>query len=162
LPVYGPPEKDLNQGDLIAEVPFISRRRRDCEAVVLAGLVTTNSCDLDKYTELRDSLTRNQRLAWPVTVAPLYGLEDLDRAAAGDVRAHRHRRYFYLPREAPQPEMMADLWLQQPVPLSVITRLNRLATLSDEWLARLWLHAFITFSRRDPKDVFVGGTLSAP
>lgn len=162
MPVYGPPEKELNQGDVVADVPFIGRRLRDTTSVVLPGLITSNGCDLDKYWELREDLSRNQKLAWPVTLAPLHGLEGLDHGAAGDARGNRHRRYFYIPAEGQQPEMVADLWLQQPVPLALVQRLERRATLSDEWVARLWLHAFVTFTRRDPEDVFVGGTLSAP
>jgi hypothetical protein len=161
LAVYGPPTGALNQGDLIGDVPFIARRLHDQQPITLPGLITSNSCDLDKFAKERPKLERNQMLSWPATVAPVYDLDSLDAGGAGDVRGDRHRRYFLLPREGQQPEQMADLWLQQPVPICELERLPRLATLSDEWLRRLWLHAFVTLTRRDPKAVFVGGTLSA-
>lgn len=163
MPVYGPPEKELNQGDLIAEVPFVKRRLHDVVLVPpLLGLITSNSCDIDKYEEQHDSLTRNQRLAFPLTLAPVYGLGQLDAGSAGDVRSHRHRRFFYLPAADGHPECLADIWMQQPVSLELVRRLPRVATLDREWLARLWLHLFVMFTRREPEDVFIGGQLNAP
>jgi len=127
----------------------------------MLGLVISHSCDIDKFREERPKLATRARNAWPVTLAPVYGLENLDAGQAGDVRAGRHRRYFHLPSEAKIPELMADLWMQQPVPIVRVLALKRRATLDPEWVARLWLHIFVTTSRRNPKDVFVGGTLGA-
>jgi hypothetical protein len=56
--------------------------------------------------------------------------------------------------------MVADLWLTQPVPLVIVRRLPRAATLSAEHLAKLWAHSFVTMSRKDPADVFIGGQLA--
>jgi hypothetical protein len=157
LAVYGPPAKELNQGDVLRDVPFLKRRKHDVELIVAPGLVTSHSCDIDKFESISD---RNARLRFPLTVAPVVGLDTVDAEVAGNVRADKHRRFFYLPREGPFSERMVDRWWQQPIPLVLLRELKREATLSDEHLARLWEFDFVSFSRRDPKRVFIGGTLA--
>jgi hypothetical protein len=160
LPVYGKPEGKLNQGDLLRNVPFLMRRGGDLSRQEANGLITSNSCDYDKFVELRAKLDRNQRLAWPLSVAPLSGLEILSSAAAGDARAGRHRRFFYVPRESSLQEQIADMWHEQPIPIVILERLDRVASLSDESLFKLWAYTFVRRTRLDPADVFKGGQLS--
>lgn len=160
MPVYGLPAGAVNQGDVRLNVSFFIRQDQGAEFVSSPGLIMSHSCDIDKYDEVKHQLNGNQKKRFPIQVAPLFGLGHLDASQAGDVRAGRHRRYFYLPQEAPHHEMVADLWLTQPVPLLSVRRLTRAATLSEEYLARLWVHAFVTHSRKDPRDVFVGGQLA--
>lgn len=62
MAVYGPPEKELNQGDLIERVPFVGRRMHDVEfPIELHGLVISHSCDVDKFREEQGKLERNVR-----------------------------------------------------------------------------------------------------
>lgn len=137
----------------------MTRQQHGVSFAPLPGLVTSHSCDIDKYEEEKHGLSGNQKKAWPVSVAPLFSLETLSAGQAGDVRSSRHRRFFHIPREGPNREMMADLWFEQPVPLVLLLPLSRMATLSPEWLARLWTHAFVGLTRKDPAEVFVGGQL---
>lgn len=160
MAVYGEPEKALNQGDVRASVPFLIRQHHSTQFIPVLGLVVSHSCDIDKYDEVKHSLTNNEKKRWPIQVAPLYNLSSLDPSTAGDARSGRHRRYFYLPQEGSHSEMVADLWLTQPVPRVIVTGCQRLAALSAEHLARLWGHAFVTMSRKDPADVFIGGQLA--
>jgi hypothetical protein len=160
LSVYGAPTGALNQGDIRVNVPFIRRQEHGSEFVHVHGLVVSHSCDIDKFAELKHQLTGNEQKRFPILLAPLYNLASLDASAAGDARVGRHRRYFYIPPEAPHHEMVADLWFTQPVPLVVVQRLARAATLSDGHVAKLWAHSFVTMTRRDPKDVFIGGRLA--
>lgn len=160
--MYGPPEGGLNQGDVIAGVPFYSRQDHGQGTLVVApGLVFSHSCDLDKYDEEKSKLDGNQRKRWPVQMLPLVSPATFDRATLGDVRAGRQRRFFLLPKEGRHQELVADFWLAQPVPLLVVKSLNRVATLSDEYLAKLWTHAFVTMTRKKPSDVFQGGRLAS-
>jgi hypothetical protein len=71
-------------------------------------------------------------------VAPVHPVDDLtgDRQAA--VRADNMPRYFYLPEEEDRPELVADLYLEQPVIFASLLELDRLTSLSPEWLGRLW------------------------
>jgi hypothetical protein len=160
LAVYGPPEGKLNQGDVLEDVPFYVRRGGDLARVEGPGLVTSNSCDYDKFAELRAGLTRQQKLTWPLSVAPLSGLGELSSAAAGDARRYRHTRYFYLPKERPHPEQIADLWWEQPIPIVVLEQLPRRASLSEDHRLRLWVFTFHRRTRLDPAHVFVGGQLN--
>lgn len=162
MPVYGQPDGKLNQGDVLRGVPFLVRRAGDLDRIEANGLITSNSCDYDKFAETRNKLERNQMLRWPLAVAPLSDLSIVSPAAAGDVRNYRHLRYFYLPREGSQSQQMADMWHEQPVPIVTLERLERIACLSDEHLLKLWTFAFVRRTRLDPADVFKGGELVGP
>lgn len=161
MAVYGAPDGDLNQGDVLANVPFYGRQEHGNELVTVPGLVLSHSCDIDKFDEVKHTLTGNQRKRWPVQMLPLMTPAALDKGALGDTKGGRHRRYFYIPKEGHHQELVADFWLAQPVPLVVLKRLQRLATLSDEYLAKLWTHAFVAISRKEPTDVFQGGRLAS-
>jgi hypothetical protein len=138
LAVYGQPEGAINQGDVRLGVRFYIRQQHSYQRVIALGMIVSNSCDIDKYAEVKHTLTNNERKRWPISVAPLYGLGSLSASTAGEVRAGRHRRYFYLPQEDRHNEQVVDLWLIQPVPLVVIRGLTRIGTLSREHLAKFW------------------------
>ena len=159
MAVYGPRSaRNLNQGDVLRGVPFIARKDLGAKNLAaLPGLVVSHSCDVDKYDEDKRSLEGNVKKAWPVTVVPLLSPAQLDEGVLGDVRAHRQYRYFYLPREAQHQELIADLWQMQPVPRIAIQRLERMATLSDDYLQRLWAALIVLFTRVDPGAVLSDG-----
>ena len=150
--VYGPGlDINLSQGDILRAVPFISRKdlgAKDLDA--LPGLVVSHSCDVDKYIEKKDSLDGNTKKAWPVTMVPLLSPAQMEDDVLNDVRAHRQYRYMHLPREARHQELIADLWQMQPVPRMAVLRLDRIATLSEDYLHRLWAALIISFTRVDP------------
>lgn len=160
MAVYGQPEGAINQGDIRSGVPFYVRQHYGFRLVSTLGLIVSHSCDIDKYDEVKHQLTNNEQKRFPILVAPLYGLGSLSKDDAGNVRAGKHRRYFYISPEGRHNEQLADLWLTQPVPLLVVRSLPRLASLSREYLAKFWAHSFVTLSRKDPADVFVGGQLA--
>lgn len=116
----------------------------------LPGLVVSHSCDVDKYIEKKDSLDGNTKKAWPVTMVPLLSPAQMEEDVLSDVRAHRHYRYLHLPREAQHQELIADLWQMQPVPRMAVERLNLIATLSEDYVNRLWAALIISFTRVDP------------
>lgn len=150
--VYGPrSDRNLNQGDVLRAVPFIARKDLGAkDLAALPGLVVSHSCDVDKYEAEKHKLDGNAKKAWPVTLVPLLSPEHLEDRLLGDVRAHRQYRYFHLPREANHQELVADLWQMQPVPRIAVQRLDRIATLSDEYLRRLWAALIVLFTRVDP------------
>lgn len=160
--MYGKPEGALNQGDVIAGVPFFVRK--DVEGRELydgPGLVLSHSCDIDKFAEIKGTLSGNQRKRIPIQMLPLLSLSSVDATMLGDVRKGRHKRYFFIPRENQHQELVADFWLAQPIPIMVVQKLSRIATLSDEYLAKLWTHSFVSVSRKDPAQVFQGGRLAS-
>jgi hypothetical protein len=162
LAVYGRPEKALNQGDIFPNVPFYSRQvDGSFTLLTVPGLVLTHSCDIDKYDEVKGKLSGNQKKRWPIQMLPLLSPADLDKGALGDTKAGRHKRYFFIPKEDRHQELVADFWLAQPVPILDIQKLTRLATLSEEYLARLWSHAIVAVSRKEPQRLFEGGRLAS-
>jgi len=128
---------------------------------MVPGLVLSHSCDIDKYDEQKHKLAGNAQKRWPVQMVPLMTPSGFDKGTLGDVRAGRHHRYFLLPKEGPHQDLLADFWLAQPVPLLVVKSLQRVATLSEEYLAKLWTHAFVVTTRKKPSEVFQGGRLAS-
>jgi hypothetical protein len=131
--VYGDrSDHAANQGDIFEGVSF--------NGFTMDGMVTSHDCVCDKYLAPRTPLSPDAAALFTVSVAPVHPVEQLtgDRRAA--VRANNMPRYFYLPEEDERPELVADLYLEQPVVFAAILECERLTSLSAEWLARLWQH----------------------
>ena len=105
---------------------------------MMDGMIAAHDCVCDKFLDPRTPLPDEVRQVWTITMAPVHPLADLtgDRVAA--VRADRMPRYFYLPAEGDRPELVADLYLEQPVRFLRVLEGDRLTSLSAEWIARLW------------------------
>lgn len=153
MAVYGEPEEPdgLNQGDLIADVPFAGQHADDLSRVTtMLGLVTMHSCDCDKFMVARRKGADAELLAtWPITVAPVHPPELLTGGQAGDARAGRMPRYFPIPLEGEMPEMVVDLWREQAVPARLLVTLERQATLSTDTLHKLYVHHWQLKTRID-------------
>jgi len=119
-----------NQGDVFASVRF--------NGFAMDGMIVAHDCVCDKYVEPRRPLTPEAVAAFTISVAPVHGLDEL----TGDRQAHARRgempRYFFMPAEGDRADLVADLWLEQPVLFSLVLEQPRISSLSDEWRARLW------------------------
>jgi hypothetical protein len=73
-----------------------------------------------------------------VSVAPVHLFDELTGGRRPAARKGGMPRYFYLPAEGPRPELVADLYLDQPVRMAELLACERLTSLSAEWLGRLW------------------------
>lgn len=143
-------------------MPFIVRKDLGAkDLVTVPGLVLSHSCDVDKYDEVKHRLGSNEKSAWPVTLAPLLSTNQMDEGVLADVRAGRHHRYFHLPHEGTHQELIADLWRIQPVPRMAITRLERVGTISDDYLHRLWAALVVLYTRVDPTTLLKGNSLAS-
>ena len=124
---------DANQGDIFEDVPFAASPGGSAW-----GMILSHDCDCDKFLKPKTQIPDEQRSMWPITVAPVHPIDQLTGGRIKAVRDRRMPRYFHLPEEAGLPELVADLWLEQPVPMEQVLMCNRLASLSDEWRGRLW------------------------
>jgi len=153
LAVYDEPEAPLrlNQGDPLADVPFAGQHADDLTRVTTTlGLVTMHSCDCDKFFTAQEKGVDPEILAtWPVTVAPAHPPELLIGGQAGDARGGRMPRYFFLPSEGAQQELVVDLWREQAVPARILTGLARQATLSSDMREALYVHLWQLKTRTD-------------
>jgi hypothetical protein len=145
VPVYTDRSADdANQGDIFADVPFVIRP----EGAVW-GMIVSHDCDCDKFLKPKTPIPDEQRPIWPITMAPVHPIEEL---TGGRMKAARERempRYFYLPAEDDLPELVADLWFEQPVPMEQVLTCDRVASLSDEWRGRLWTQIIRLRTGRD-------------
>ena len=148
MPVYEDRSSDeANQGDIFADVPFVAYPRPDGDASL--GIVISHDCDCDKFLKPKTPIPEEQRSIWPITMAPVHPIDEL---TGGRMKAARERampRYFHLPAEDDFPELVADLWLEQPVPIERVIASERRASLSDEWRGRLWTQLIRLRTDRD-------------
>jgi hypothetical protein len=134
LPVYCDRLDAVNQGDIFANVPFVVPPGGG-EAW---GMVISHDCEVDKFVRPARPLTARARASWRFTLAVVHPVDDLGSDRAGNVRADRMPRYFYLPAEGELPELCADLWTVQPVLAEEVAGCGRIASLSPESRERLW------------------------
>lgn len=123
-------DHDANQGDVFEAVPF--------GGFTIDGMVTSHDCVCDKYLEPRTPLSEEAAAEFPVSVAPVHPLDQLTDDWRAAVLRDRMPRYFLLPAEGERPDLVADLYLEQPVRFAEVLDCDRATSLSPEWLARLW------------------------
>lgn len=143
-------EHDANQGDVFADVPM---RIPGIEELSGLGMVISHDCDCDKFLKPKTPVPEEERPVWPITIAPVHAIEQLTGGRINAVREQRMPRYFHLPAEGDMPELVADLWLEQPVPIARILERERRGSLSDEWRARLWAQIIRLRTGRDAAAV---------
>lgn len=162
--VYADPEEPerLNQGDLLVDVPFVGQDASDrCRVTTSLGLVTTNSCDCDKFFAAQEKgLSDDLAATWPIIVAPAHPPELLVGGQAGDASKGRMPRYFPIPAEDDHPELVVDLWREEAIPAVELIGLQRQACLSRDNLLALYAHVWWLRTRLRPDDVFQEGALS--
>lgn len=128
-------EGDANQGDVFERVAFTATPLDD---FVMDGMVTSHDCVCDKYLKPHRPLSEEAAANFCVTVAPVHPIDLLTGERVAAVRADGMPRYFHLPAEAGRDELVADLYLEQPVRMADLMACTRVTCLSGEQLARLW------------------------
>lgn len=118
-----------NQGDVFDGLSFGGR--------TMDGMITAHDCVLDKYL-VPNRITQAEAQHFMVSVAPVHPLDLLTGDRPANARAGRMPRYFYLPAEGERGELVVDLWLEQPMRFADILSRQRVTSLSDQWLGRLW------------------------
>lgn len=111
--------------------------------------MTTHSCDLDKFDAAARRTDPGADLdVWTASLAPVLDAQALLLGQTRDALAGRIKRYFPIPAADGRPDRVADLWLEQPIPIRTLQRLRRDASLSDEWIDRYYAHMFDLRARR--------------
>jgi hypothetical protein len=156
LAVYGDREDAVNQGDIFRDVSFVIPRGPDRPSVVLMGMVVSHDCDCDKFFSERDRGRLPEPDRFCVAIAPTYPLSELQGGRAGDARAGRIRRFFPLPAEDEHPEMVVDLWFEQPIPMTELLDRERIGSLSEEYVRRLHIQIWELRTRIAAEKVLRG------
>lgn len=134
MPVYADRPEQVNQGDIFEQVPFL-----DGPAGASAwGMVISHDCDVDKFLHPSRPISPMASSSWRITMAVVHPVDDLAGGRAGDVRADRMPRYFFLAAEGELPDLCADLWTEQPVRADQLVNCPRVVSLSPETRERLW------------------------
>ena len=155
MPFYGPREAArLGQGDILRDVSFHIRHGQGHRVEVMQGIVTSHSCDCDKFHTWRAKNPGPSRTLdeWAISVAPIGKMNQVDAGLAGDIRRGRVPRYFSLPAEGfvLRHESLADLMYEQPVPAILLAPPERhVGTLSAASLRLFQAQLVELRTRRD-------------
>jgi hypothetical protein len=128
------PDDQANQGDIFVDVPFAVP---PLEGVAAYGMIVSHDCDCDKFLKPKSPIPDEQVEVWPITMAPVHPIAFLTGGRQKAVRENRMPRYFHLPADDEMAELVADLWLEQPVPIHTVLQCKRASSLSDEWRGKL-------------------------
>ena len=146
--VYVERPEDASQGDVFAAVPFAGAGTS--EGFRMDGMITAHHCVCDKFFRL----SGDEAERFVVAVAPVHSFDELTGGRRPAAREGHMPRYFYLPAEASRPELVVDLYLEQPVRMVDLLVCDRLSSLSAEWLGRLW-QQFLRLRLREDYMAFI-------
>jgi hypothetical protein len=160
---YQPSATDerANQGDVFQSVDFGNGGR-------LNALIVAHDCVLDKYLRPRTPLPPGAAQKWAITVAPVIRIQDIDENHQPEARKGNMARYFYLPAGTrltngePFGEMVADLWMEQPVLFGGLLECDRIACLTDMARGRLWQQFLRLRIGKDWRESLKGLIADAP
>ena len=152
MPVYEDRPEPFSQGDIFTDVPFtLPAGDFDRLSRLSLGMIVAHDCDCDKAAGRHEEAPPDQLT---VATAPVYPLALFEASGqAGDIRAGRIRRYFHLPEEDGREALCVDLVLHQPMPVPLLRRREKVASLSDEYRGRLLLHMWRMLARDTPLPV---------
>jgi hypothetical protein len=136
VPVYTDRSADdVNQGDIFEAVPFPVGR---ADGAPSWGMVISQDCDADKFLKPKTPLTADQIARFRITVAHVHPIDELSDSWAKAVRDDKMPRFLLMPEEDGLPDLVVDLWLEQPVLMTELLDCERIASLSPEWRYKLW------------------------
>lgn len=150
---YRKHEYRLDQGDLLAKVPFTLETADGHQIVQTTGVLTSHGCDCERIER-----TPRESAAWPllrVHVAPIQPATAFPSdGTVGNIRAGRVPRYYALPREGQIPEYVVDFWYEQPIHPEKLLGLQRIASLTEEEWIKMMIQHFVGRVHKDPADIF--------
>jgi hypothetical protein len=134
LSVYGDrSEHQANQGDIFEDAQLEGSWRHSATVMVIS-----HDCDCDKYLKPQTPLSETAKDEWRVTVAEVQPLSDIHPNRRGPAQRDAMPRYFPLAAEGPLPEVVVDLWTEQPIRFGALLQCKRVASLSPESRVALW------------------------
>ena len=115
--VYAEREDDAaNQGDIFTDVQF--------NGFVADGMITSHDCVCDKFLRPRTPLPEVEAARFTISIAPVHSIDLLTGNRPRNVRRDGMPRYFYLPAEDEQIELVAALYLEQPIARNAVEAMD--------------------------------------
>ena len=151
----------INQGDIFDAIPFVIPQGADRARVQMPGLVISDDCDADKFLKPRTPLTGAEISNFVLTIAPVHPIAELTGGRPKAVRDGKMKRYFLMEEDHGHEELVADLWLEQPIPVVEILERDRIACLSGEWRRRLHVQLWELRTRIPAEKAFKKAVLTS-
>jgi hypothetical protein len=154
----------LDQGDILADVPFVRWTEGDPEegtprrGIITSngeGIVTSNGCTCEDYERAIDAGRSSAAARVYVQVAPLRPAKDFNATKQQEIREGRHLDRFFVEGESTVlTDQIADLTLEQPFPASLLSQCEKIARVADwQWNALL-IHLAVSRFHIKPERLF--------
>jgi hypothetical protein len=146
----------LDEGDILANVPFAVWGDGAWRVKSVRGIVTSHGCACEDYARAvaagRSSQARKIRLH----VAPIRAITGQPEDKLAQIRDGKVWRFFYVYGDGGQTlqDQVVDLDDEQAIPATVLWELPRVARLAPwQWRALL-MHITVNRWGRSPEDIF--------
>ncbi len=147
----------LDQGDLLADVPFLRWRNGEAEfGSKHRGVVTSNGCTCEDYERYVEAGKSSAAARVFIQVAPLRPALQYPEKQQEEARAGEQQDYFYVFGEGTVlKDQVADLTLEQPFPAALLLDCKKIARLEDWQWKRLLIHTAVSRFHQEPETLFL-------
>lgn len=155
-PAFKPTDAHLDQGDVLANVPFAKWKDGKLSLGGGArGIVTSNGCACEDY-ERAIAAGRSQAAAKiMVQVAPLRPVATMPEHRIDEIQLGKHLDFFYLYGEpGVLPDHFVDLSREQPVPAALLSACAKIARVADWQWHGLLIHLAVSRFHQVPASLF--------
>jgi hypothetical protein len=152
---FQPTDAYLNEGDVIAAVPFAKWTGTDWKVNSKRAVITSHGCACEDYRRHIEAGQTSKARKVVLHVAPLAEVRDVPEEKRQIIRAGEMWRYFYLTgQDGVLADHLVDLDAEQAIPAEVLQGLTKIARIADwQWQALL-IHITVNRWGRSAEDIF--------
>lgn len=153
---FKPRDEHLDQGDILANVPFVKWVDGGIElGGGSRGIITSHGCSCEDYER---AIARGQTQAARKTmlqVAPLVAIERVPEHRRAEIETGQYFDRFYVYGEGSLlGDQMLDFTREQPIPAGVLAGCEKVARISDWQWQRLLIHLAVSRFHQAPETLF--------
>jgi hypothetical protein len=153
---FRPLDEHLEQGDILANVPFVKwRDGKVVEGGGSRGIITSNGCSCEDYERAQESGHTQKAAKLMLHVAPIRGTEGVPEEKRTEVESGEHLDRFYVYGDgAVLGDQILDFTREQPIPASVLDGCPKIARIADWQWQRLLIHQSVSRFHQRPGELF--------
>ena len=148
-------DASLDEGDILANVPFAAWRDDRWEVKPVRGVVTSHGCACEDYYRAMAAGKTSQARKIALHVAPIRAIGDRPDEKLQKIRAGEVWRYFYVYGEqGTLQDQLVDLDSEQAIPAAALAELPKVARLATWQWRGLLIHVTVNRWARKPEEIF--------
>jgi hypothetical protein len=153
---FRPLDEHLEQGDILANVPFVKwRDGRPVEGGGSRGIITSNGCSCEDYERALEMGQTQKAAKLMLHVAPVRAIEDVPEQRRAEIESGQHLDRFYVYGDGTVVgDQLLDFTREQPIPASVLATCPKIARIDDWQWRRLLIHLAVSRFHQRPEELF--------